>query len=151
MNPPPIKSSHALGQAWKELTGLPFVFAVWMTRPNTDLKNLPQRLETERIQNASRIRDIVEHHAPYVNIKGSTRNNTNAQPATQSQQPGPQQKGWPLDLAEQYLGHLLKYEINTPQLQAMQRFWDLAYELNITTRNRSLELYTTPAAAPSSP
>src|SRR5882757_4785757 len=34
-----------LGSAWKELTGLPFVFAVWTARKGIDLGELPQRLE----------------------------------------------------------------------------------------------------------
>lgn len=104
-----------LGQAWKELTGLPFVFAVWMTRPGVDLGDLPARLEREHVENAERISAIAEKHAG--------------------------EAGWPVDLAEEYLGQLLKFGIDTPQLQAMQMFYQFAYELGIVKRNRPLELY----------
>src|SRR5687767_1333935 len=34
-----------LGEEWKRLTGLPFVFAAWMARGDVDLGDLPARLE----------------------------------------------------------------------------------------------------------
>ena len=34
-----------MGQAWRELTGLPFVFAVWAARADADLGRLPDSLE----------------------------------------------------------------------------------------------------------
>src|SRR5690242_6171668 len=33
-----------LGEAWRQWTGLPFVFAAWMARPGLDLGDLPARL-----------------------------------------------------------------------------------------------------------
>lgn len=104
-----------LGQSWKELTGLPFVFAVWMTRPGVELGDLPVRLEREHVENKERIGEIAAKHA--------------------------REAGWPVELAEEYLGQLLKFGIDTPQLQAMQLFYQFAYELGIVKRNRGLAVY----------
>ena len=37
-----------LGVAWKRMTGLPFVFAVWMALPGTDLAGAPATLDAQR-------------------------------------------------------------------------------------------------------
>ncbi len=104
-----------LGQAWKEMTGLPFVFAVWMCRAGADLGDLPRRLERCRNDNATRIDSIVAASA------GRT--------------------GFPADLARLYLGRLLKYPILEPQLNAMRTFWQRAHELSLLPQNRPLHLY----------
>jgi len=101
-----------LGQAWFELTGLPFVFAVWMARRDGTLGELPNILRNARTTNASRIEQIVNHH-------GSNH-------------------GWPLDLAKQYLGHIMQYEIEKPQLQAIERFGAMAFDLGLIDPIRSL-------------
>ena len=36
-----------LAEAWKDWTGLPFVFAAWMAREGADLGDLPQRLDRD--------------------------------------------------------------------------------------------------------
>lgn len=107
-----------LGQAWKDMTGLPFVFAVWMAKPGTELGDLPAVLDAQRQLNRTRIRAIVEAQAP--------------------------RHDWPLELAERYLGHLLRYRIGARELEAMQRFWARAHELGVTPRCRPLQ-----CAAPS--
>ena len=37
-----------LGEAWHTLTGLPFVFALWVSRPGVELGDLPEALEQSR-------------------------------------------------------------------------------------------------------
>jgi len=90
-----------LGEAWQELTGLPFVFAVWMARPNVGLGDLPRQLDEQRRANAERLETIVQQYAPV--------------------------HGWPIDLARQYLTRILQYEIGPRQLQAIAHFAALAY------------------------
>jgi len=107
-----------LGQAWKELTDLPFVFAVWMARRKTHLADLPARLERQREHNRQRLGDIVARHAPRL--------------------------GWPPNLAAHYLGRLLRYEIGPRHLQAMERFWQRAAELELIDAVRPLRLYDEP-------
>ena len=39
-----------LGEAWQALTGLPFVFALWVARPGVDLGDLPEALARSRAE-----------------------------------------------------------------------------------------------------
>jgi chorismate dehydratase len=89
-----------LGLAWKELTGLPFVFAVWTARGGMDLGDLPRILQQARRAGMERIEQIVRQHAV--------------------------PRGWPPALATQYLTRNLHFEIGPDQLQAMERFFELA-------------------------
>jgi chorismate dehydratase len=50
------KYSYDLGQAWKELTGLPFVFAVWVSNKPMD----KQFIEKFNMSNALGIKHIIE-------------------------------------------------------------------------------------------
>lgn len=104
-----------LGSAWKELTGLPFVFAVWMARADRELGRLPDLLTRTRRRNAARIGEIVDqYHAA---------------------------AGWPAALARRYLGELLRYEIGPRELEAIELFWARCHELGLIPRLRPLRLY----------
>ena len=104
-----------LGHAWKELTGLPFVFAVWMARRDVPLGDLPERLARAREQGLANVDAIVKQHAI--------------------------PRGWPAGIALQYLTVYLKYEIGEPQLRAIGLFHDLAARLGILPHSpRSLRL-----------
>src|SRR5689334_5034116 len=46
--PPGFDHQLDLGHAWKQLTGLPFVFAIWTARKGVDLADLPDRLARAR-------------------------------------------------------------------------------------------------------
>jgi len=120
--PPPDAYPHTLdlGAAWKQLTDLPFVFAVWMARPQTELGDVPERLDDCRRANARRIDAIAREHAPPL--------------------------GWPVDLARQYLGERLRYDVGPRQLQAMQLFWQRAARMGLTGPPRPLALH--PSASP---
>lgn len=89
-----------LGQAWKELTGLPFVFATWMGRSDADLGELPQILATARVKGLASVEQIVAQYAPI--------------------------HRWPLPIARQYLASYLKFEIGPEQLKAIRLFHQLA-------------------------
>lgn len=101
-----------LGQAWHELTGLPFVFAVWMARHGTPLGDLPSILNHLRLLNASRVDEIAQQYGP--------------------------DHGWPVDQAQQYLGQTMQYEIESPQLKAIERFSQFAYELGLIDRIKTI-------------
>lgn len=89
-----------LGQAWKELTGLPFVFAAWITRAGIDLRDLPARLETAWERGLADVEQIIARFA--------------------------QPHGWPADVARKYLTHYLKFNIGPRQLEAIALFHQLA-------------------------
>lgn len=103
-----------LGEAWRQMTGLPFVFAVWMTQAGSDLGQLPSILQSQRGRNAARIPQIVERYAAA--------------------------HGWPTGLAQQYLSQNLCYEIAQPQLDAMRRFGSLAHGLGLIEQLQPLRL-----------
>ncbi|MEX0777246.1 MAG: menaquinone biosynthesis protein [Phycisphaeraceae bacterium] len=104
-----------LGEAWQAHTGLPFVFAVWMARAEAPLGDLPQLLAQTRLGNAGRMADIVTRHAAA--------------------------HAWPHDLAMQYLGQWLHYDIGEPQLQAMRLFYEKAHQHGLIPRLRPLRIW----------
>lgn len=102
-----------LGEAWYDLTGGPFVFAVWMARRGAELADLPTTLDTLRRDNAGRISQIVDTHAADL--------------------------GWPDELARRYLGRMLRYEVGPPQLAAIEQFWRDAADVGAIESVRPLE------------
>ncbi|MBV8781749.1 MAG: menaquinone biosynthesis protein [Phycisphaerae bacterium] len=89
-----------LGEAWKRLTGLPFVFAVWTARADVALGELPSRLETAKRRGLENVDALVRDFAL--------------------------PRGWPADIAREYLTRYLKYDIGETQLKAIRRFHQLA-------------------------
>ena len=88
-----------LGEAWHDLTGLPFVFATWLAPADADLGTLPDTLAAVRDVNLQRLDALAADHAP--------------------------RHGWPVALARQYLADILRYRIGPRELAAMQRFGEL--------------------------
>ena len=115
--PDPYRYPHQLdlGEAWKELTGLPFVFACWMVRAGHDLGGLPETLARRREINRHHINDIVAAHGA--------------------------SSGWPEDLAARYLGEILRYELGARELESVGIFWSRCYELGLFNRLRPMRLY----------
>lgn len=102
-----------LGEQWKHMTGRPFVFAIWMARPDATLGVAPELLDAQRRINASRIDAIVASHAA--------------------------RAGWPDALAAKYLGQLLRYETSSAELDAIAHFYRLAHDHGLIHRNRPLD------------
>lgn len=97
-----------LGAAWKEATGLPFVFAVWMKRAGEDLGALPALLAEKRLANDARRADIADLYA-----------------GTQ---------GWPASagpLARRYLADILSFKIGPREESAMAQFGHLLAQLRL--------------------
>jgi len=103
-----------LGRAWRQLTGLPFVFACWMAPAGRDLGDLPTRLAARRTANLDRLPDLVREALP---------------------------PGWTEPLARRYLGRLLRYDLGPTQLDAMDEFWRRADALGLLDGVRPLQLY----------
>jgi chorismate dehydratase len=113
--PPGMEHQLDLGAAWKELTGMPFVFAVWVTRGGIDLRDLPQRLAAARERGLADLPRIVARHAV--------------------------PRGWPAGLALQYMSVYLKYEIGPAQLDAIRLFHQFAHRHGLGGVPRPLEMY----------
>lgn len=103
-----------LGEAWHRLTGLPFVFAIWMARAPTDLGTLPQtladRLETNLPQAVVLAEQLASRH------------------------------GWPVELAEHYLRDVLRYRVGPREIEAIERFGALAHKHGLIDAPRPLRL-----------
>lgn len=96
---------HDLGEEWKQMTGLPFVFATWMVRDGVAVGDLGTRLRNCLSNGLSRVDGLVERHGI--------------------------PRGWPADVARKYLTEYLKFEIGDQQLLAIERFHALAAECGI--------------------
>lgn len=105
-----------LGEGWHELTGLPFVFAMWMTREGCDLGDLPERLSARLDVNLPQRLLIAERYA--------------------------EQHGWPADLAEHYLIDVLRYKVGPLELKAVERFGQYVSELGLVDGQREICLYS---------
>jgi chorismate dehydratase len=127
-SPPAVRYPHQLdlGEAWKQLTGLPFVYAVWAClETNADsprVRAAATLLDRQRRHNASRLDWIITHRAPA--------------------------RGWPIDLAQRYLHDLLRYEVGPREREAIERFFDLAHNAGALAERRPTR-WLDAAAAPS--
>jgi chorismate dehydratase len=105
-----------LGAAWKELTGMPFVFAVWVARSGTPLGDLPEVLERAKRDGLAHVDELVSRYAV--------------------------PRGWPAELARQYMTSYLKYDVGEKQIQAIEHFHQLAARhCLISTPPRPLIVY----------
>lgn len=94
-----------LGEAWKLHTGLPFVFAAWMAREGVELGDLPACLQYAKRQGCARTDAIIAHHAT--------------------------PRGWPADVAREYLTERLQYDIGPAHLDAIGLFHQLAFKYDL--------------------
>ena len=128
-SPPAVRYPHQLdlGEAWKALTGLPFVYAVWAClETNADsprTRAAATLLDRQRRHNASRLDWLITHRAPA--------------------------RGWPIDLAQRYLHDLLRYEVGPREREAIERFFDLAHDAGALAERRPTRwLDAAPAPCP---
>lgn len=61
-----------LGEEWTEWTGLPFVFALWVAREDTNLNNVEQSLYEARDQGLLNLEQIARREAPKLGITVQT-------------------------------------------------------------------------------
>jgi len=101
-----------LGSAWKSLTGLPFVFAVWAAPREVDVVRLAPRL--------SRARDAGVKSAELI-----------------AADYGPSQ-GWPVNLAKRYLTQRLKFHLGPQQKLGMAKFLEYARRHNLVEAGQDL-------------
>jgi len=102
-----------LGEAWKALTGLPFVYAMWMCPSRLLAQNSTgdairlavATLDRQRRHNLTRIDWIVDSQGPAA--------------------------GWPIPMARAYLGSLLRYTVGPRERTAVTTFMDAAKELQL--------------------
>jgi len=57
-----------LGEEWSRWTGLPFVFAMWIARPNVELSGLDELLAGARDEGVRRLDEIARREAPRLGL-----------------------------------------------------------------------------------
>lgn len=101
-SPPAVRYPHQLdlGEAWKMLTGLPFVYAAWVCRSkeadSPRIAAAAALLDRQLRHNLTRLDWIIESRAP--------------------------EHHWPVDLARTYLGRLLRFRIGPREREAAELF-----------------------------
>ncbi len=89
-----------LGEAWRDWTGLPFVYAVWMCRADAvespRVRLIGRILDRQRRRNGERLAWVVRARSG--------------------------DHGWPQDSAARYLGDLLRYDVDAGARTGVERF-----------------------------
>lgn len=93
------------GQLWKDLTGLPFVFAVWVARKGIDTENVGRLLSEARDRGCADARRLATVYGP--------------------------DRCWPLPVAEEYLTRYMKYRLDPPSMQGLQTFLNMAAQMGL--------------------
>ncbi len=101
-----------LGSAWKSLTSLPFVFAVWAAPAGVGVAELADRLAKARSSGVASAELIAADYGPGM--------------------------GWPLALAKRYLKTRLKYTLGPRQRLGLAKFFELAQRNNIVSVTRGM-------------
>lgn len=91
-----------LGEAWKRLTGLPFVFAAWYGSKDRDHAALARLLEEARDAGTVQADSIAADEAP--------------------------RRGWPVATASRYLREHMRYTLTPAMRAGMDRFFSLVHE-----------------------
>lgn len=113
-SPPAVRYPYQidLGEAWHALTGLPFVYAVWMCRADRAedpaVRTAADLIDRQRRRNRLRLDSIITAEAA--------------------------RRGWPGDLARRYIGELLRFEVDDRAREAVGVFLARAAALDLLPR-----------------
>lgn len=105
-------ASFDLGQTWYDWTGLPFVFAMWVARPDTDTHGIATVLQTARDRGIQEIQQIAKREAADLGL------------TTQH--------------AEHYLNNNLHYVMTSAERSGLRLFHELASKHNLVQPNANL-------------
>lgn len=117
--PDSVKYPHQidLGAAWLEVTGLPFVFALWLARAadvTEGVRTAARVLDRQRRHNRERLDVIVHRHAAA--------------------------RGWPAELARTYLSERLRFDLDEECRRGLDRYFELAHRHGLIPQRRPLNV-----------
>jgi chorismate dehydratase len=101
----PFRAVVDLGEAWKDLTGLPFVFALWVVRPGVDLGDLPEALARCRAEGLKHADELASTYGPRLGLDHA--------------------------LCYDYLTRALSYDLGEPEVAGLRRFAAMAARLEL--------------------
>tara|TARA_B100000579_G_scaffold430840_1_gene444931 strand:+ start:204 stop:1034 length:831 start_codon:yes stop_codon:yes gene_type:complete len=117
-----VSDSHPyevdLGEAWKQLTGLPFVFAVWLGQS-----------------------DLRSHKAKQAAIAIDRQFRCNNQRIEQVVAKNADSRGWNCNLALKYLTNHMDYSWTREHKQSLELFYKYANELGLIEQNKPLTFF----------
>ena len=122
-SPDPAHYPHQLdlGEQWKLLTGLPFIFAMWMIREDRAAAEgaaIGRLLSGGRRAGAAMTEQLLDRYAD--------------------------ETGWPRDLARRYFTEYLRYEVTAGAREGLARFFQLAQKHSLLECRRSIEYLEIP-------
>ncbi len=98
----PFHAVVDLGEAWRAMTGLPFVFALWVVRPGAELGALPDALARCRAEGLAEAGRLAAEHGPRL--------------------------GLDIQTCYEYLTKNLSYDLGEPEVAGLRRFAGMAAE-----------------------
>jgi chorismate dehydratase len=105
-----------LGEEWKRLTGLPFVFAMWMIRQDraaAEGTGIADLLTVARRRGAAMTEQLLDRHVA--------------------------EKRWPRDLARRYFTEYLRYEVTPAARRGLARFFELLAKHKLLAISRPIQ------------
>jgi chorismate dehydratase len=101
-----------LAEAWGEMTGLPFVFALWVVRQGIELGDLPESLARSRAEGLAHADELARIHGPRLRLDFAT--------------------------CCDYLTRVLSYELGEPELAGLSRFAQMSARLGLAPEGVNL-------------
>jgi len=101
-----------LAEAWNAMTGLPFVFALWVVRPGVDLGDLPDALARSRADGLAHADALAAEHGPRLGLDTAT--------------------------CYDYLTRVLSYDLGEPELAGLRTFHAMAARLGLAPEGVNL-------------
>jgi chorismate dehydratase len=98
-----------LGQAWKELTGLPFVYAAWLARPEAPIEALTDALSRARDWGVQRLDALSTRWAAEMEL--------------------------PLDRVQDYFQNVMQYDLDEHKLLGLRTFKEKCADIGLIERN----------------
>lgn len=103
------------GQWWKELTGLPFVFACWAVRQDAVARIARIDFRLVRLEAAKSLDRIIDDSANRLQL--------------------------PYDYVREYVTQCIHYELDAECLKGLRRFYDLAHQVGLIESVKPVEFY----------
>ncbi|ODS33105.1 MAG: hypothetical protein SCARUB_01729 [Candidatus Scalindua rubra] len=104
-----------LGQEWNELVGLPFVYAVWVTKLKSRLQGLDKLLIDAKERGLKSVNEIADIEAKRLKLE----------------------KGYCL----RYLKESIKYNLGEQEIRGLKSFYDYALEMGAVKEGIKIEFY----------
>ncbi len=102
-----------LAEAWNQMTGLPFVFAIWVTRTGVSLGTMADALVRSCRDGLEAARDLAQTYGPRLGLDA--------------------------DSCYEYLTRVLSYELGEAEVEGLRRFAQMSAALGLVPKGVCLE------------